>query len=91
MGINLVSGSWHSTDILPPDTSYIESVAINAFRKVFYRSYITHYLKVTGIKPEEVEQWLLPVATARLAEGIESEVPYLNRIIKRELSKLGLG
>jgi len=75
------------SNVLPPSTSTIEGMLINIFRKIFYRSYINHYLKITKISQEEVEQWLLPVAVARLAEGIKPEIPYLNRIIKRELSK----
>jgi len=75
------------SNILPPGTSTMESILIGRFRQIFYRSYITQYLKVTSVTMEEVERWLLPVSTARLAEGIESEVPYLNKIIKREMSK----
>jgi len=72
---------------LPPDTSAMKSILTNIFRKIFYRCYITHYLEVTGVKLEEIEQWLLPIAAARLAEGIESEVPYLNDIIMKKMSE----
>ena len=72
--------------ILPPGTSAIKRIITNIFRKIFYRSYITHYLEVTGVTWEEVEQWLLPIAAARLAEGIESETPYLNDIIMKKMS-----
>ncbi|MCL2378692.1 MAG: hypothetical protein FWC77_06175 [Defluviitaleaceae bacterium] len=68
----------------------MEGMLIKVFRKIFYRCYITHYLKATGITSEEVEQWLLPVAAARLAEGIESEVIYLSGIIKRKMYEYGL-
>ena len=70
------------SNILPPGAPAMEGALIRIFRKLFYRSYISHYLEITGIKPGEVEEWLLPVAAGRLAEGIESEVPYLYGIIK---------
>jgi len=78
------------SNILPPNISAIEKVMINVFRKIFYENYIAHYCKITDVKHEDVEQWLLPVAAARLAEGIESEVPYLNGIIARKMSEYGL-
>jgi len=73
------------SNILPPDTSTAESILISIFRKIFHRNYINHYLEITGITSEEVEKWILPVAAARLAEGVESEVPYLNDIIMRKM------
>jgi len=78
------------SNVLPPNVSAIEKVMINIFRKILYKSYITHYYKITNVKQEDVEQWLLPVAAARLAEGIESEVPYLNGIIMRKMAEYGL-
>jgi uncharacterized protein (TIGR02172 family) len=79
-----------NSNALPPNVSVIEKIMANALRKIFYANYFTHYCKITDVKPEEVEQWLLPVAAARLAEGIESEVVYLNGIIKRKMSEYGL-
>jgi len=43
-----------------------------------------------NVKQKEVEQWLLPVAAARLAEGIKSEVQYLCGIISRKMFEYGL-
>ena len=78
------------SNILPPNISVIEKGMINVFRKIFCEKYITHYCKITDVKYEDVEKWLLPVAAARMAEGIESEVPYLNSIITRKMSEYGL-
>lgn len=69
----------------PYDMSTIEKLTLHVFRKIFYRSYIKQYLQTTGIAIEQVERWLLPVAAARLNEGIESEVPYLESIIHQAL------
>jgi len=77
------------SNILPPNTSALEAVAIKVFRKIFYRNYISRYLRATGTTLQKVEQWLLPVAAARLLEGIESEKLYLNEIIQLKLSEQG--
>jgi len=76
------------SNVLPPGVSALGGIVINAFRKIFYRSYIARYLEVTGMAPGDVEQWLLPVAAARLAEGIESETPYLHGIVMRKMLDL---
>jgi len=75
-----------NSNILPPNTSVIKGILTNAFRKIFYRSYIHQYLKATDITLQNVDKWLLPVAAARLAEGIKSETPYLNGIIAKKMS-----
>ena len=72
----------------PYDSSWIEKASLSFFRKIFYQNYIRQYLKATNTKMQQVEQWLLPVAAARLNEGIESELPYLKTIIKKKLSLL---
>ena len=55
---------------------------------MLYKKYIAHYCKITGVTPEEINKWLLPVAAARLAEGIEEEAEYLKKIVTRELLEL---
>ena len=71
----------------PYGSSIIERAGLSIFRKIFYRSYIRQYLKITNTKMKQIERWLLPVAAARLNEGIESELPYLNAIISKKLSQ----
>jgi len=75
------------SNILPPDTSALRAIEIKAFRKIFYRIYINRYLSRTGTTFQEIEQWLLPVAAARLAENIEAEKLYLDEIIQSKLSE----
>ena len=79
-----------NSNTLPPNVSAMKEILTNTFRKIFYRSYIHQYLKVTGTTQQNVNKWLLPVAAARLAEGIESEIPYLNGIIAKKMSEYGL-
>ena len=74
-----------NSNILPSDSYALQAVAIRIFRKIFYRAYINQYISTTGKTLKEIEQWLLPVAAARLAENIESEKQYLNEIVQRKL------
>lgn len=73
------------SNVQPYDMSTAERLTLHVFRKIFYRNYIKQYLQTTGIAIQQVERWLLPVAAARLNEGIESELPYLKSIIHQEL------
>jgi len=50
--------------------SYIEKQIINFIRNKFYLEYIKHYIRVTGVKREQIERWELPVAAARLTEWL---------------------
>jgi len=53
-----------------PVKSYIEKQIINFIRNKFYLEYIKHYIRVTGVKREQIERWELPVAAARLTEWL---------------------
>lgn len=51
--------------------------------------YISEYKHFSGISDEDFEQWLLPVAAARLMEWIsDNEKEQLLRFIRKELSEL---
>jgi uncharacterized protein (TIGR02172 family) len=56
-----------------PDKTYLEKQIINFIRNRFYLEYIKHYIKLTGVKIEQVEQWELPVAAARLTEWLPKD------------------
>jgi len=65
-----------------PHKTYIEKQIINFIRNKFYLEYIKHYIKLTGVKSEQIEQWELPVAAARLTEWLpnDEKVTLLNFI-----------
>lgn len=46
---------------------------VNFIRNKFYLEYIKHYLKLTGVKIEQIKQWELPVAAARLTEWLPKD------------------
>jgi thiamine kinase-like enzyme len=79
-----------TSNILPPNTPLIKCVVINIFRGNFYRHYINHYIKNTGMTLPEVEQWVLPISAAWLAAGIESEFTYLNGLISKKMNKVNI-
>lgn len=62
-----------STGALPNNTSLILGKIIKLVQGKLYSEYIKKYIKISGVKMEEVEKWYLPVAAARLIEGISKE------------------
>jgi len=78
------------SNVQPYDTTTPERMMLGVFRKLFYKIYIKEYLSVTGGTMNNIEQWLLPIAAARMAENIEEEKSHLNRIIKHELKAKGI-
>lgn len=53
-----------------PGTPAIFKALLMTIRGRFYQRYIDHYVKLTGARIEEIEQWELPVLAARLMEWI---------------------
>jgi len=66
-----------------PEKSFLEKMIITLIRNKFLHNYITNYIKLSGVSLGEIEKWELPVAAARLIEGIPKEekaklVNYIN-------------
>ena len=65
------------------------SKIIKFFSKIvkyfLYSTYLKEYLKHTKVKYQEVEDWILPVAAARLREKIPGEEKWLLSIIDERL------
>lgn len=76
------------SNVQPYNTSFAQKTMLNIFRTVLCKIYLQQYLKLTNSTAAQVDRWFLPVAAARLHEGIESEQPYLTGIITRLLSSL---
>ena len=79
-----------SMGTLPENISFIMKRIINFARSKFYSEYIKQYLKISGTKMEEVEKWMLPVAAARINEGIPEEKDQLLKIVDEQLEALSL-
>lgn len=58
---------------LPEGTPAIKGLLVNFFRKRIKNEYVRHYLKLANKDYAEVDPWILPVAAARLSDGIPDE------------------
>ena len=61
----------------------ISRFMMQAARGIVHSRYLRRYKKATGLTQEQVDRWLLPIATTRLAMGIQQERTELLRIIDR--------
>lgn len=60
---------------------------INLWRGLFHRAYLACYLELRpGATRSEINAWLIPVAAARLAEGIQGEQALLLNLIRSSLA-----
>jgi aminoglycoside phosphotransferase (APT) family kinase protein len=59
---------------------------IEAGRMLWYQLYLRRYCQLRSVAPKQVEAWLLPVAAARLSDGISEEEAPLLRLIQRTVS-----
>ncbi|MNJ61736.1 Phosphotransferase enzyme family protein [compost metagenome] len=55
---------------LPEGTPRIKGLLVNFFRKRIKNEYVRYYLKLANKDYAEVDAWILPVAAARLSDGI---------------------
>jgi aminoglycoside phosphotransferase (APT) family kinase protein len=60
----------------PPDTPIGQ--ALDAFSEL----YLQEYIALTGIERAEIDSWRVPLAAARLAEGIEEENTFLASLVE---------
>jgi len=58
---------------------------IQAIRKLFLGTYLRRYSQIRTISLDQIEAWRLPVAAARLSEGIPEETNRLLSIVEDSL------
>ena len=58
---------------------------IQAGRRLWYALYLRHYSRLRSLLPREVEAWMLPIAAARLSEGIAEEKGQLLALVWKSL------
>lgn len=59
--------------VLPPEMAGDWSRRLEAIRMKLCEAYLKRYLKLTGTDKERIDEWELPVAAARLDEGVPAE------------------
>ena len=64
-----------------------DSTRVRELRRHFRSAYLLKYCFLGHIWPEEVHQWRVPIAAARLAEGFPGEEGWLLHIISEELRR----
>ena len=58
---------------LPPSMNERHRQKIAEMRYLFYEAYLEHYTQMQSISREAIVRWELPVAAARLSEGISND------------------
>lgn len=72
---------------MPDETPKVLVWLIGRVRKQILNTYISHYIKSSNMKYEEIDNWLVPIAAARLNEWIpEREKQVLVHLIRQKLS-----
>jgi len=73
-----------------PNGPWLVKKMVHYLHNRLYKVYIKEYLKITGISKKDVEQWVLPVAAARLREGIsKQEKEALLKLIRGQIEIYG--
>lgn len=61
-------------------------------RKKLTKGYIQEYLRLSGLTYEDVDHWILPIAAARLVEGLPPpEKELLVKEVRKRLQTLTVG
>lgn len=72
-----------------PPPGFFQRAFINVFRLLFHELYLRHYfLQPTAYARHELRRWELPLAVARLTDGITVERPVLLRFIAARAQEL---
>ncbi|MEX2246388.1 MAG: phosphotransferase [Dehalococcoidia bacterium] len=66
----------------PPGASFIVREGTRFFRGIFRRAYLKAYTKVRPVDGESLRRWQIVRAADRIAEGVESERPALEAILR---------
>ncbi len=70
---------------IPPDLSLVQKKLLKIFRKVIYKAYIKEYMKISNVCFEDIDEWLLPIAAARLSEKVPGEKEWLLDFISERM------
>jgi thiamine kinase len=62
---------------------------VESLRSLAHRTYLRRYRQARPFRQEELDAWLLPIAAARLSEGIVEEEPDLLALVEALASRAG--
>jgi aminoglycoside phosphotransferase (APT) family kinase protein len=73
----------------PPGTSIVVRLLALFGRRILLSRYLSAYRQQRPLDKEVMARWKIPIAAARLAEGIEEEVPALIRFLEQSRAASG--
>ncbi len=74
------------TPFVPPETPSIIVMLSKVIKRIIYSVYLKEYKRLTNVRTDDINAWMLPVAAARLREKIPGEKKWLLNIIDKYLS-----
>ncbi len=74
---------------LPPGSPVLMRVLARFVRRVMTSAYLRAYRRQRPLEMAAVRRWEIPVAAARLADGIEEETPSLLALLEEEYGRTG--
>jgi tRNA A-37 threonylcarbamoyl transferase component Bud32 len=77
----------NSSAVLPGTPDILAAMSVFP-KRLTYLGYLNEYLKVSKIKYENIDAWILPVAAAKLKDRIPGEEKWLMKIINKRLGQL---
>lgn len=67
----------------PPDADPMQLFFMRRLRGIARRAYLKRYLKLNpGVSRASVQDWLIPIAAARLRDDVPGEAPHLVRLLR---------
>ncbi|TKH43854.1 aminoglycoside phosphotransferase [Paenibacillus terrae] len=72
----------------PPGTPRTMEPLLCLFKRTLNRAYLNEYCRSSNIKADSMNSWILPVAAARLQEGIPGEQEWLLHLINHRLQNM---
>jgi uncharacterized protein (TIGR02172 family) len=78
-----------SMGAMPPGTPFFTKLITNIMRQKLNKGYIREYLRLSGRTYAEINAWILPVAAARLIEGVPvAEKEQLAKEVRKRLRSI---
>jgi uncharacterized protein (TIGR02172 family) len=72
--------------VMPPESSKGMRLFSKILKWLFHYFYLKEYMKITKVKYESIDAWILPIAAVKLSEEIPGEEKWLKSIIKKRLA-----
>lgn len=75
---------------MPLGTPYIMIIPYMCGKRLTYQGYLNEYMRLSKVRFEDIDAWILPIAAAKLREKIPGEREWLLDAINKRLGNLNL-